>query len=65
MSFCEFQTRANFEIKGSIIGLARSVIIPAIFPEPDEIEMLKSFDGDKSKLPLAEDFIMKLIEVPK
>lgn len=36
-----------------------------ILPEMDEIEMLKSFDGDRSKLGNAERFILQLVEVPK
>lgn len=36
-----------------------------ILPEIDELEMLKSFDGDKSKLGNAEKFLMQLISVPK
>ena len=36
-----------------------------ILPEMDEVEMLKSFDGDKSKLGNAEKFILQLTEVPK
>ena len=36
-----------------------------ILPEMDEIEMLKSFDGDKTKLGTPEKFILALVEVPK
>jgi hypothetical protein len=36
-----------------------------ILPEMDEVEMLKSFDGDKSKLGKAEKFILCIVEVPK
>ena len=36
-----------------------------IIPEMDEIEMLKSWDGDKSKLGNAEKFILQLVDVPK
>lgn len=36
-----------------------------ILPEVDELEMLKSFDGDKSKLGNAEKFFLQLIQVPK
>lgn len=35
-----------------------------ILPEVDELEMLKSFDGDKSKLGNAEKFFLRLIQVP-
>jgi hypothetical protein len=36
-----------------------------ILPEVDELEMLRSFDGDKAKLGNAEKFLLQLIEVPK
>lgn len=36
-----------------------------ILPELDELEMLRNFNGDKSKLGNAEKFILQLIEVPK
>ena len=36
-----------------------------LLPEQDEVDMLKSFDGDKTKLGVAEKFILQLIEVPK
>jgi hypothetical protein len=36
-----------------------------ILPELDELEMLRNFDGDKSKLGNAEKFLLQLIEVPK
>lgn len=36
-----------------------------ILPEIDELEMLKSFDGEKSKLGNAEKFFLQLIQVPK
>ncbi|XP_011152521.2 uncharacterized protein LOC105191081 [Harpegnathos saltator] len=35
-----------------------------ILPEVDELEMLKSFDGDRSKLGNAEKFFLQLIQVP-
>ncbi|GLH12264.1 Protein diaphanous [Gryllus bimaculatus] len=35
-----------------------------ILPEVDELEMLRSFDGDKAKLGNAEKFLLQLIEVP-
>ena len=31
----------------------------------DEVEMLKSFDGDKTKLGNAEKFVLQLVDVPK
>ncbi len=36
-----------------------------ILPEMDEIEMLRSFDGDKTKLGNAERFVLQLVDVPK
>jgi hypothetical protein len=36
-----------------------------ILPEMDEIEMLKSFDGDKTKLGNAEKFLLQILNVPK
>ncbi|XP_011172206.2 uncharacterized protein LOC105204716 [Solenopsis invicta] len=35
-----------------------------ILPEVDELEMLKNFDGDKTKLGNAEKFFLQLIQVP-
>lgn len=36
-----------------------------ILPELDELDMIKSFDGDKSRLGNAEKFLMQLIQVSK
>lgn len=36
-----------------------------ILPEIDELDMLKSYEGDRGRLGNAERFIMQLIEVPK
>jgi len=36
-----------------------------ILPEFDELEMLKNFDGDKSRLGNAEKFLLQLLQVPK
>lgn len=36
-----------------------------ILPEFDELEMLKNFEGDKSRLGNAEKFLLHLIKVPK
>jgi hypothetical protein len=35
-----------------------------ILPEVDEVEMLKSYDGDKSKLGNAEKFLLQILTVP-
>lgn len=36
-----------------------------ILPEFDELEMLKNFDGERSRLGNAEKFLMQLLQVPK
>lgn len=36
-----------------------------ILPEVDELDMLKSFNGDKTRLGNAEKFLMQLLEIPK
>lgn len=36
-----------------------------ILPEVDELDMLKCFDGEKSRLGNAEKFLMQLSQVPK
>lgn len=36
-----------------------------ILPEVDELDMLKTFNGDKSRLGNAEKFLLQLLEVPK
>lgn len=36
-----------------------------ILPEVDELDMLKSFDGDKSRLGNAEKFLLDLMNVSK
>lgn len=36
-----------------------------LLPEVDEVEMLRNFDGDKTKLGDAEKFLLLLMEVPK
>ncbi|XP_075228293.1 uncharacterized protein LOC142328432 isoform X2 [Lycorma delicatula] len=35
-----------------------------ILPELDELEMLRTYDGDKSKLGNAEKFLLQLIDIP-
>ncbi|CAH1777295.1 unnamed protein product [Owenia fusiformis] len=35
-----------------------------VLPEPDEVEMLRSFDGDKNKLGSAEKFFLQLLNIP-
>ncbi|XP_014467206.1 PREDICTED: uncharacterized protein LOC106740555 [Dinoponera quadriceps] len=46
------------------IGVEKLRGLLKILPEVDELEMLKSFDGDKSKLGNAEKFFLQLIQVP-
>jgi inverted formin-2 len=36
-----------------------------ILPEFDELEMLKNFEGDRSRLGNAEKFLIHLLQVPK
>lgn len=36
-----------------------------ILPEVDELDMLRSFDGDKNRLGNAEKFLLQLLQVPK
>lgn len=36
-----------------------------ILPEIDELDMLKTFDGDINRLGKAEKFLLQLMQVPK
>lgn len=36
-----------------------------ILPEFDELEMLKNFEGDRSRLGNAEKFLLQLLQVPR
>ena len=47
------------------IGAEKLKGLQKILPEMDEIEMLKSFPGDKSKIGNAEKFILQLVDVSK
>lgn len=47
------------------IGLEKLRGLLKILPEFDELEMLKNFDGDKTKLGNAEKFLLQLMQVPK
>lgn len=47
------------------IGVEKLRGLLKLLPEIDELEMLKSFDGDRSKLGNAEKFLLQLIQVPK
>ncbi|KAL0275923.1 UNVERIFIED_CONTAM: hypothetical protein PYX00_003637 [Menopon gallinae] len=46
------------------IGVEKLRGLLKLLPEIDELEMLKSFDGDRSKLGNAEKFLLQLIQVP-
>jgi hypothetical protein len=47
------------------IGLEKLRGLLKLLPEFDELEMLKIFDGDKSRLGNAEKFLFQLLQVPK
>ncbi|ALC44102.1 form3 [Drosophila busckii] len=47
------------------IGAERLRGLLKILPEVDELDMLKSFNGDKTRLGNAEKFLLQLLEVPK
>ncbi|KAH8366251.1 hypothetical protein KR093_010981 [Drosophila rubida] len=46
------------------IGAERLRGLLKILPEVDELELLKSFNGDKARLGTAEKFLLQLLEVP-
>ncbi|XP_035228652.1 uncharacterized protein LOC118200800 [Stegodyphus dumicola] len=46
------------------LGAERLRGLLKILPESDEAEMLRNFDGDKSKLGNAEKFLLQLLDVP-
>ncbi|XP_041463553.1 formin-J-like isoform X1 [Lytechinus variegatus] len=46
------------------IGAEKLKSLLKILPENDEIEMLRSFDGDSVKLGQAEKFLISLVEIP-
>ncbi|CAL1291890.1 unnamed protein product [Larinioides sclopetarius] len=46
------------------LGAERLRGLLKILPESDEVDLLKNFDGDKTKLGSAEKFLLQLIEVP-
>ena len=48
-----------------VFGAEKLKGLVKILPEQDEIEMLKSFDGDKARLGNAERFVLQLVEVPR
>lgn len=47
------------------IGAERLRTLLRLLPEMDELEMLTSFDGEKSRLGTAEAFLIRLVQVPK
>ena len=50
--------------EGDDFGAERLRGLLKLLPEPDEIDMLRTFDGDKSKLGPAEKFLLMLIDIP-
>ncbi|PRD29069.1 UNVERIFIED_CONTAM: Fhdc1 [Trichonephila clavipes] len=46
------------------LGAERLRGLLKILPEADEVELLKNFDGEKTKLGNAEKFLLQLLEVP-
>ena len=48
-----------------VFGAEKLKGLVKILPEQDEIEMLKSFDGDKNRLGNAERFLLQLVAVPR
>lgn len=67
-----FKIRTNDEIIQLIkdgahddIGAEKLRGLLKILPEIDELDMLKTFDGDKHRLGNAEKFLMQLSQVPK
>ncbi|XP_071485950.1 uncharacterized protein [Diadema antillarum] len=50
--------------KSSEIGAEKLKSLLKILPENDEIEMIRSFDGDGSKLGQAEKFFVQLVDIP-
>lgn len=68
--YCTSSTNENIiqvirEGEHDEIGAEKLRGLLKILPELDELEMLRNFNGDKSKLGNAEKFILQLIEVPK
>lgn len=47
------------------IGAERLRGLLKILPEVDELDMLKTFEGDINRLGNAEKFLLNLIQVPK
>jgi inverted formin-2 len=47
------------------IGAEKLKGLLKILPEIDELEMLKTFEGDKNRLGNAEKFLLQLLQVPK
>jgi len=68
----QFRASSNDDIVRTIeegafdeFGAERLRGLVKILPEMDEIEMLKAYDGERSKLGNAERFILQLVGVPK
>lgn len=48
-----------------LIGLERLKHLVKLLPEANEIETLKSFDGDRQRLAEAEQFLLLILEIPQ
>lgn len=46
------------------LSLERLRGLQRVLPEPDDVETLKTFDGDVSRLGTAEKFYLELIQLP-
>lgn len=49
----------------SDIGAEKLRGLLKLLPESDELERLRSFDGDRSRLASAEKFLLMLLDVPQ
>jgi len=47
------------------LSLERLRGLQRVLPEPDDVESLRSFDGDTSRLGTAEKFYLELIQLPQ
>lgn len=48
-----------------MMGVERLRGLHKVLPEPDEVDMLKSYSGDVTRLGNAEKFYMELIKLPE
>ena len=47
------------------LSLERLRGLQRVLPEPDDVESLRSFDGDTGRLGTAEKFYLELIQLPQ